>query len=552
MLPPLSGGGGGDGGSCAVGHLVGAGQVYQAEEGTALVSFGIRGDSFVVGTITAEEVQDEQNPFQNLISGAGWLVRAGVNHVEASARDGHLDILLDHDDDGEGEEGGGSGSSSSSSAGDGEGGALDDLLVAKLARTAIGHDSEGRLILLQTSGAAAGSDQDTAIPDGLDLSELADVLVEAGAVNAINLVGGAPSAMMVNGSAIVDPAEPCSTLVEGKRRIGGGGDSDSYGGFADGSTLPRCEIPVSSIVCVHLDPPPLIEGAGGVDSTPSPTLQPASSSSSAAAVPGGDDWGGGGWDSSSGGGQSSGDNTEEVRLQWTRELCGGNSTGNATSLWEHLDDVEESVLRYKIAFWVAAVLGMASLYLNIQHQKSNSSSTSRSAELGGSAYSRQLQQQHVGLVNGGTVKTGTGPTSPTGIVEMVGRGGGSKRGSRSSRRKRGSSTGGGYARVNGGDGDWDEDGGLGGGGAHAAMMDSEEEVDLGLAPARMSSRSKRDKGKGGRLRKALAKVSRGGGGGGGGGDLDAAAMAINPFGGGGRGGARGGSGEVYDEEGTWA
>ncbi|CAN0429276.1 unnamed protein product, partial [Ectocarpus sp. 8 AP-2014] len=261
---------------------------------------------------------------------------------------------------------------------------------------------------LQTSGAAAGSDQDTAIPDGLDLSELADVLVEAGAVNAINLVGGAPSAMMVNGSAIVDPAEPCST--------------DSYGGFRDGSALPRCEIPVSSIVCVHLDPPPLIEGAEGIDSTPSPSLQP-TSSSSAAAVPAGDDWGGGGWDSSSGGGEGSGDNTEEVRLQWTRELCGGNGTGNATSLWEHLDSVEESVLRYKIAFWVAAVLGMASLYLNIQHQKSNSSSTSRSAELGGSAYSRQLQQQqHVGLVNGGTVKTGTSSTkSPTGIVEMVGR-----------------------------------------------------------------------------------------------------------------------------------
>lgn len=61
----------------------------------------------------------------------------------------------------------------------------------------------------QTSGAAAGSDQNTAIPDGLDLSELADVLVEAGAVNAINLVGGAPSALLVNGSAVVDPAEAC-------------------------------------------------------------------------------------------------------------------------------------------------------------------------------------------------------------------------------------------------------------------------------------------------------------------------------------------------------
>lgn len=31
---------------------------------TGLVSFGVRGDSFVVGAITADEVLDEQNPFQ--------------------------------------------------------------------------------------------------------------------------------------------------------------------------------------------------------------------------------------------------------------------------------------------------------------------------------------------------------------------------------------------------------------------------------------------------------------------------------------------------------
>lgn len=72
----------------------------------------------------------------------------------------------------------------------------------------------------QTSGAPAGSDQDPAIPDGLDLYELADVLVDAGAVNAINLIGGAPSAMVVHGSAIADPAEACwSAADHGKRFI---------------------------------------------------------------------------------------------------------------------------------------------------------------------------------------------------------------------------------------------------------------------------------------------------------------------------------------------
>lgn len=88
-----------------------------------------------MGAVTADEVRDEDNPFQDLVSGAGWLVRAGVNHVEASARDGHLDILRNEGEETVGE--------------DEKGQGLDDVLTAKLARTAIGHDAEGRLILLQ-------------------------------------------------------------------------------------------------------------------------------------------------------------------------------------------------------------------------------------------------------------------------------------------------------------------------------------------------------------------------------------------------------------------
>lgn len=122
------------------------------------MSFGIRGGRFVVGDITAEEVLDDQNPFQDLISGAGWLVRAGVNHVEASARDGHLDILLNAEDEQNGtddataaddDDGADDGDGAAAGFGEGGGGKLGDVLVAKLARTAIGHDAEGRLILLQ-------------------------------------------------------------------------------------------------------------------------------------------------------------------------------------------------------------------------------------------------------------------------------------------------------------------------------------------------------------------------------------------------------------------
>lgn len=205
-------------------------------------------------------------------------------------------------------------------------------------------------MLAQTSGAAAGADQDTSIPDGLDLFELADVLVEAGAVNAVNLVGGAPAAMTVNGSAIVAPAEACSDLADSA-------GFTSVVGFAEGSILPRCERPVSSIVCVHLNPPPLVAGAtgsgGGGGSSPAPSGSSPPSS-------GGDDWGGAWSSSSSGSGDGGG--KEDVRLQWAQDLCANNGTGNATDLWKHLDDVEESVSRYKVGcFYVTCFFFVALL-----------------------------------------------------------------------------------------------------------------------------------------------------------------------------------------------
>lgn len=84
----------------------------------------------MVGNITKEEILDQARPFQEVVSGAGWLVRGGVNHVQASASEGHLDVLRQGDEEEKGE-------------------GLDDVMAAKLARTAIGHDAEGRLILLQ-------------------------------------------------------------------------------------------------------------------------------------------------------------------------------------------------------------------------------------------------------------------------------------------------------------------------------------------------------------------------------------------------------------------
>lgn len=191
-------------------------------------------------------------------------------------------------------------------------------------------------LLLQTSGVAEGSDQDVVLEDGLDLYELADVLVQAGAVNAINLLGGGPAAMTVNSSAVVDPTgQDCSHLGSGSNDV-----PDEAIGFSNGSTLARCESPVSSVVCLHLQPPPFVPGyghdQGGI-----------SSGSNASGSDGNDDEGGGNtWASWSG--SDGHDGERDAWGQRQEEYCGPNATTGNGTLWEHLEDVEEAVFRYKV------------------------------------------------------------------------------------------------------------------------------------------------------------------------------------------------------------
>ncbi|CAN0006325.1 unnamed protein product, partial [Discosporangium mesarthrocarpum] len=298
LLKELSpdGGGGGKGAVGCAGHVVSQRKVLHVDDGTGLVSFGIRDRKFVVGHVTAQEVLDDQHPFEDLVSGAGWVVRDGLNHVESSVRDGDMVGLA--------------------------GG----LVGARMARTAVGHDREGRLILVQVGGTAfsgsAGPDQggEEGMGDGLDLYELADVMVEAGAVSAVNLEGGGAAIMTQNHSVIVDPADACP---DGEGRGRGRG-----GGLPNGSTLARCEREASTIFCVHLDPPPVLSR-----STPAPATEPAPGARDR------DDDGGSGDEDTGDGG--------ELAWEWERvwDLCLNTSENGTASgvLWEHLDQVEEAV-----------------------------------------------------------------------------------------------------------------------------------------------------------------------------------------------------------------
>lgn len=89
-------------------------------------------------------------------------------------------------------------------------------------RTAIGVLGDGRLGMLQIDGKTG--------QDGLDLFTLADLMIELGFVQAVNLDGGGSSATAINGVLASLPSDRCPD------------DDTGYLG---------CERPVSTIACLH-------------------------------------------------------------------------------------------------------------------------------------------------------------------------------------------------------------------------------------------------------------------------------------------------------------
>ena len=119
------------------------------------VNFGIRQGSFVTGYVDSTEILDQKAPrFDTLVSGLGWLVRKGMVNIDSSF-DANIDdegtkkneIVIYH-------------SLSPSFS------YINDLVVSDMsiqstgtqfpdvlsARTAIGHDLQGRLMILQVEG----------------------------------------------------------------------------------------------------------------------------------------------------------------------------------------------------------------------------------------------------------------------------------------------------------------------------------------------------------------------------------------------------------------
>jgi len=158
------------------------------------LGFGIANGSWVVG-----RVSDVKARFDHLLEAEAWIVRRG---------DAYAQQFLDST----------AGASASVALG------------RRSARTALGYDSEGRLLLLHVEGEVT-------------LDELAILAADVAFVSAVSLAGAAASSSLaLDGTLVSHPSMPC---IDQETPLPGDG-------------VWQCERPVSAVVCVHAAAPPFL------------------------------------------------------------------------------------------------------------------------------------------------------------------------------------------------------------------------------------------------------------------------------------------------------
>lgn len=174
------------------GNIVSDGRRIQDSNGVQNANFGIRQDgTIVVGYLSEEDVLQEENSFLQLVSGVVWLLRNGTSYVSESIKAECRDTE--------------------------ETGAMDLFASVLSARTALGHDNKGRVMMAQVDGKTHKR--------GIDLYNFADLLLKLGFVNAINLDGGGSATMVINNTVVNYPSDNCGEF--------------------------SCPRPVSTIICGH-------------------------------------------------------------------------------------------------------------------------------------------------------------------------------------------------------------------------------------------------------------------------------------------------------------
>ncbi|KAM8777671.1 N-acetylglucosamine-1-phosphodiester alpha-N-acetylglucosaminidase [Rhynchonycteris naso] len=180
-------------GEC-LGNVVSDGRRVSSAGGLQNAQFGIRRDgTLVTGYLSEEEVLDTENPFVQLLSGVVWLIRNGsiyINESQATECDETQET-----------------------------GSFSKFVNVISARTAVGHDRKGQLVLFHADGQTEQR--------GINLWEMAEFLLKQDVVNAINLDGGGSATFVLNGTLASYPSDHCQ------------------------DNMWRCPRSVSTVVCVH-------------------------------------------------------------------------------------------------------------------------------------------------------------------------------------------------------------------------------------------------------------------------------------------------------------
>ena len=181
-------------GAC-IGNIVSNGEAIQMPC-MARGNFGLlKNGSFVIGYLSCDTLAKLE--FSQLVQGSVTLVRDGASFVDQSAA---IETTSQ------------------------------SFILLKAPRVAIGHDKDGRLIMVQVDGNEGKK-------LGFDLYQLANLMVKLGAVNAINLDGGGSSTMLVNKNQVKTQC------------------TDSCAGSTEPNLCPNaaagcCERKVTTIICV--------------------------------------------------------------------------------------------------------------------------------------------------------------------------------------------------------------------------------------------------------------------------------------------------------------
>ncbi|XP_075292893.1 N-acetylglucosamine-1-phosphodiester alpha-N-acetylglucosaminidase [Opisthocomus hoazin] len=177
------------------GNVVSDGKLVKNSGGLQNAQFGIRKDgTMVFGYLSEEDVLDQANPFVQLVSGVVWLLRDGEVYVNQSQMAECDEVQTT--------------------------GTFDKFINVISARTAVGHDSQGQLVLVHVDGQTESR--------GVNLWEMAEFLKEQGIINAINLDGGGSATLVLNGTLASYPSEHCSF-----------------------DNMWRCPRSISTIMCIH-------------------------------------------------------------------------------------------------------------------------------------------------------------------------------------------------------------------------------------------------------------------------------------------------------------